>query len=183
MKKRLIILLLCAFVAPCNAKKVAGKSYSFIIPPDTKFEQKIDKEFYSFDWSTNTRTVSFFLLFPVPTTSTEAEAIRFFDGFHKGVTESLQKDKNLVISKVYHKITAGSFCGIEIEITIQAKNDKTVYQYIFLLRDGNRLWNAHLVASSTNDLTRTLAILRKAKKIKSHKISTKKLNKKTCRKL
>ncbi len=75
----------------------------------------------------------------------------------------LKEESAKKVQKSVEEVTLGLFKGIEIEFTIEHKDNSTTRQYIFYLHDGNTAWDGQLILHRTNDIAKVKALLKSAK--------------------
>jgi hypothetical protein len=165
MKHVLLTLAVIGVTASCFAREVTGKSYTFDIPDNVKFEFKDSSmEFYTFNLG-EPPDIGLFMLYASPMPMSEAMMKPMTDMMLVSFKEQMKKKPGMeLVSSNQKPLDAGRFSGVEIEFILKADPGIEMKQYMFLLRDGDQGWNGQLTASSTNDLSVVKAILKSARK-------------------
>lgn len=169
MMKKLLMLTVCAFVfcSSSFAKEVKGKNLSFQIAEDTKFDSKDKHEFYTFTWQGKTPISTLFMMYPNPAPASKEMLKPMVDMMLVGFKTQIEKNKGMKLkSSKKREVTYGPFSGYEIEFVVNNEAAPIdVKQYMFILFDGEKCWNAQLTSASQDDIKKAYDILKNAKKI------------------
>ena len=167
MKQIAIAGLVLAFTANSlvAASRVMGQTYSFMVPDHVIFESHQDMEFYTFRWGKAPHVALFMLnANPAPLTvralkpMADMMAVTFEDQIKKQIALSdIQTERT--------ELQIGPFEGIQIAFTMKQTSGDIMLQYMLILHDGDRAWNAQLTANTTNDILTAHAIMQTAEKI------------------
>ncbi len=146
--------------------EVGGKSYSFSIPDNVKFEAHDEPERYAFFLPSE--TISPFMIIPNPGVKGTNSIPEIVTKTRAGFMEKMKMQDDKVISVAEKSCKYGLFVGGEIKFTLQLDTGISTDQcdqYLFQLWDGNRGWSAVFVSSNTNDIKLVRKILESGKRI------------------
>jgi len=144
--------------------KVEGKSYSFSIPDNVKFNLQDDPEGYTFFLPSEIITP--FVILPNPGVKGTNSIPKIVKKIKAGFMEEMKVQDKKVISVTEKSCNYGLFVGGEMKFTVQMDPDSFTDQYdqyILQLWDGTRGWLAVLVSSNTNDIKLARKILESGK--------------------
>lgn len=121
-----------------------GISLSFEIPEGVHFESKVEHEFYTFRWGTAPNN-TLFMLHPHPAEMPFDALKPMADMMEVTLKDQLLKQgKFETVETQRHAIELGIFKGFEFESVITDASGLILTQYMFLLHDGERMWNAQI---------------------------------------
>lgn len=163
----LLSFLFCIQQVLAAPVTVVGQSYQFMVPEGVSFESKKEHEFYTFRWGEAAKT-QLLMIHPHPAPSSAKMLKPMADMMAISFEENLPaKESMKLVSSKREAIQLGLFSGEQLSFKIEGPNGIHVDQYIFLLHDGERVWNAQLSGMDEDGLKRAKAILSSAEPITS----------------
>ena len=159
---RCILLFLLVTFLGCKRDK--SDEVQFVVPPHVIYEFREDPEFHSFNWGKDEDT-AVFMIHPHPAGLSATMVEEMADKTSALLEPQLKKSEGIKsVSRKVHDITAGCFSGREIDFKVVTTNGKTFYQCIYVLWDGDRVWQGQLTGPTEDDLGMAHRILQTKKK-------------------
>lgn len=161
MKNIALVLLIGLLAGGCSNHD--DKVARFDPPAGVTYEAHNDVEFHSFHWGTND-TTAVFGMFPHPAGLNQAMVDKMANDAGSQLEPELRKIEGVeTLEKETVEISAGAFTGKEIRATLSMADGETIYQSMYLLWDGSRLWMGQLTGSTGDDLAMVRTILESKK--------------------
>jgi len=159
--KYISLFLLIAF---SGCKRDKSDEVQFVVPPNVVYEFSEDTEHHSFNWGKDGNT-AVFMIYPHPA-GLSAEMVEEMAEKTAALSEPKVKKIEGVksVSKKVHDIKAGHFSGKEIDFIVVTTKGKTFYQCIYVLWDGDRVWQGQLTGPTEDDVDMAHRILQTKKK-------------------
>jgi len=159
MKIRAIVgVLLVLLMAGCTSQKQDG--VPLILPEGVIHESQDDVELQLFRWGEG-EAMALFMMSPHPAGLNRAmvDVMANSEAVSGLETELLKIEGVSTLDRDDGDIASGQFAGKEILFTLEMSDGKTVYQAMYILWDGTRLWQGQLTGSQPKDLDMVRVLL------------------------
>ena len=155
--------LITIFYVLSGCRRTSNVSSMFSVPDGVTYENKVP-EFHSFHWNDGNDT-ALFMISPHPAGLSES-MVSWMADQTANQFEPVIKDINGVESfiKKSSDISAGKFTGRLIDFLLKTKDGKTFRQCIYVLWDGERVWQGQLTGPKDSDIEMVHRILESRKK-------------------
>ncbi len=162
MKKAVLLSAVLITAAGC-ADRESGM-ISFAVPADVVHEYKANLEFHSFHWGANDNT-AVFMLHPHPAGLSPSMVQGMADKTAAQLESQLKMIEGVEsVSRKATNIAAGHFSGKEIDFTVMTTDGKSFYQCVYVLWDGDRVWQGQLTGAKDTDIGVARKLLQTAQK-------------------
>jgi hypothetical protein len=157
-------LVVVLILAGCAGQKQAGVPLS--LPEGVIYESQDDVEFQSFRWGED-EAMALFMMSPHPAgLSQDMVDVMANSKAVSGLeTELLTIEGVNTLDREDRALASGRFSGKEIVFTLEMSDGKTVYQAMYILWDGTRLWQGQLTGAQPRDFDMVRAILESFKSV------------------
>ena len=153
----LVCVVLSILILVCGCGENGTPIFS--VPEGVTYESKAAPESHSFHWGEGNDTVVF-VVSPHPAGLSEAMVRRMADETASLVEPELRAlDEVESVAKTSSDISVGRFTGREVDFLLTGEDGKTFHQCVYVLWDGERVWQGQLSGSEDSDLAMVRRIL------------------------
>lgn len=157
MKTSIAFIAICLIVSGCSRTENVESMFS--VPDGVTCESKASLEFHTFRWGDGDDT-AVFMISPHPAGLSEsmvrgmaAETAKRFEQDIKALDEV----ESVVTTS--SDISVGRFSGRQIDFLVTTKDGETFHQCMYVLWDGERVWQGQLTASEDSGIAMVHRIL------------------------
>lgn len=163
----LITLVLIHQLLSADTVEVKSQSLQFSIPEEVEFKSKEELEMYSFTWGEGTNT-NLLILYPHPMPSPAKMVKPMADMMEISFEESLAEKSGLeLVSTKREADRWGLFTGEQLAADLKSPDGFELTNYMFILHDGERIWNGQLSGADKTGIVQAVKILSSTQQIQT----------------
>ena len=162
MKTTFPFAIVALLIAGCAGRD--KNEAPFVLPEGVRYESQDDIGFQSFRWGTDD-AAAVFMMSPHPAGLSREMVDKMASDTVSQLEPELRKIEGVdTLERSALDISAGEFTGKAITFTLGMSDGKTVYQSVYVLWDGSRLWQGQMTGSHPKDLGMVRSILESMRK-------------------
>ncbi len=158
MRTSIGVIAICLIVSGCRRTENGASTFS--VPDGVTHESKTSPEWHAFHWGDSEET-ALFMISPHPAGLSES----MVHGMAAQTAKLLEPDLKALeevesVVKICSDISVGRFSGRQVDFLVTTKDGKALHQCIYILWDGERVWQGGLTGPKDSDIAMVHRILR-----------------------
>lgn len=156
MKTTIALISICLMIG-CD--RIDKSEALFYVPDGVTHKTETDTRLHSFTWGNDDEMTSF-IVYPHPAGLSQSMVWDTADQIARGLETKLNNlDETQEVAKASSDFSIGRFTGRLIDFLVTGKDGKTFHQCMYVMWDGNRVWQGQMTALKESDLQMVQRIL------------------------
>jgi hypothetical protein len=157
MKDTIALIIVCLIAGGC--RRTEHNKELFSAPEGVTYEIEEGLEFHTFSWGDG-NNISVFMVYPHPAGLSQPIVPWMANQMSQKFEPRLEAINGIEsFTKTSSEVCLGIFSGQQIDFLITMNDRNTIHQCIYVLWDGERVWQGQLTGLTDNDITMVHRIL------------------------